>query len=376
MNKQKTYGILSYNYYGNFMNYGSMLQAYALQKVLDKLNIDNVIVDYCTDALSDKNPYYPMKNMQDTSLTARLNCYLSLPAIRRCNNKFKKFWDTQYKKTEEKYNSRNFNNLKLDGYICGSDTIFCIQESEGFDDGFFANYECMKNKPCIAYGASFGDAIFSDGELEILKSRLQNFSSLLLREDTMIEFVRKNVNVLVDEVIDPTLLLEPEEYAQIISKPEKKYIPYVLVYSRRYNREMIEFAERLAQKHNLKVIEISLRAMNMWKHHMAYDAGIEEFLGLVKNAEYVVTNSFHGMVFGLQFSKDLYVFARESAKKKIGVLLEKIGGSHRLLTKIPSGELECEGINYKKVHEILKKERNRSIRLLEKALKDAEERYA
>ena len=192
----------------------------------------------------------------------------------------------------------------------------------------------------------------------------------------MIEFVRKNVNVLVDEVIDPTLLLEPEEYAQIISKPEKKYIPYVLVYSRRYNREMIEFAERLAQKHNLKVIEISLRAMNMWKHHMAYDAGIEEFLGLVKNAEYVVTNSFHGMVFGLQFSKDLYVFARESAKKKIGVLLEKIGGSHRLLTNIPSGELECEGINYKKVHEILKKERNRSIRLLEQALKDAEERYA
>ena len=82
------------------------------------------------------------------------------------------------------------------------------------------------------------------------------------------------------------------------------------------------------------------------------------------------------MVFGLQFSKDLYVFARESAKKKIGALLEKVGARHRLLTNIPSGELEYESINYEKVQEVLKKERNRSIRLLEQALKDAEGKYA
>ena len=74
MKKQKTYGIVSYNYYGNFMNYGSMLQSYALQKTLDKLNINNIIVDYCTDALLDKNPYNPIKHMHDTDFTARLNC--------------------------------------------------------------------------------------------------------------------------------------------------------------------------------------------------------------------------------------------------------------------------------------------------------------
>lgn len=375
MKKQKTYGIVSYNYYGNFMNYGSMLQSYALQKTLDKLNINNIIVDYCTDALLDKNPYNPIKHMHDTDFTARLNCWLSLPAIKKCNKKFERLWNTQYKKTKRKYTSRNFNELQLDGFICGSDTIFCIQESEGFDDGFFANYNCMKDKPCIAYAASFGDAVFSGKELSILRKRLQNFSALLFREDTMLDFVRENANVLVEQVLDPTLLLKPEEYSDITACMKEKRRPYILLYSRRYSKEMTVFADKLARKHNLDVIDISLRAVNMWKHHMAYDAGVEEFLELIKNAEYVVTNSFHGMVFGLQFSKDLYVFGRESAKKKIGVLLEKVGAGHRLLTSVPA-ELEKTAIDYKKVHEVLQKERMRSIELLERAIKNAEELYA
>lgn len=367
MGSNKTYGIVSYNYYGNFMNYGSMLQSYALQKVLDKLGVDNVIVDYCTDALLDKDPDHPTKNMHDKNFISRLNCYLSLPAIRRCNKKFEQFWNTQYKKTEKKYTSANFNELQLDGYVCGSDTIFCIQESEGFDDGFFANYSCMKDKHCVAYAASFGDATFSESESEVLNQRLNNFSSILLREDTMLDYVKEHLNGTVERVIDPTLLLKPEEYKDITGEQPKEE-PYVLVYSRRYNPKMLEYADKLAKKHNLKVIEISLRALNAWKHKMAYDAGIEEFLSLVKNAQYVVTNSFHGMVFGLQFSKDLYVFSRESANNKISDLLETVGAKHRLLTEVPQGDIEKDAIDYARVHQRLAVEREKSIGFLKQVL--------
>ena len=293
-NKSNTFGIISYNIYCNFTNYGSALQSWALSQAINKIpNCKSMLIDYCPDVLKNLDPLNPFANMWDKDEESRRMCELTLPAIRKNYKKFDKFYKTRFDKTKNKYTSENFNNVmvenNIDGFVCGSDTIFCIDEFKGFDDGYYANYPCMKNGYSVAYAASFGDAHFNDDTYRILNDRLNNFKAIGLRENAMVDYVRNNVSIPVEKVIDPTLLLTSKEY-DVLAEDRLIKEKYVLLYARRYNKKMEEYADKIAKENGWKVVEISLRATNADRHQMFYEAGVEEFLSLVKNAEVVVTN--------------------------------------------------------------------------------------
>jgi hypothetical protein len=296
-------------------------------------------------------------------------CELTMPAIRINYEKFDKFYHERFNKTEKKYTSANFNDIiedeKINGFVCGSDTIFCPDEF-GFDDGYYANYDCMKNGFAAAYAASFGDPHFTDETYQILNARLQNFKAFGLRENLMIPYVSEHTSVPVQKVVDPTLLLTSEDYDRIA---EKRIVPekYLLLYARRYNPTMTEYAEKLAKEHGWKIIDISLRATNAERgHQMFYEAGVEEFLSLVKHAEYVVTNSFHGMIFSVQYRRPFVVFSREQCDTKIEELLALFGLSDRML--VNGTESFRDTINYDTVHQNIDAARQESIRFLKSEL--------
>lgn len=369
----KRFGIVSYNIYCNFTNYGSALQSWALQQAADRLGAgrwETVLVDYCPDVLRDKDPRDPIAHMWDTDEESRRMCQLSLPAIQKNADKFDEFYHTRFRKTKRTYTSENFDHVVsdevLDGFICGSDTIFCIDEFGGFENGYYANYPCMKGHS-VAYAASFGDARFTADTFMILRGRLQNFRALGLRESAMLPFVRENVSVPVQRVLDPTLLLTVEDYEPITAGRQEEQ-PYLLLYARRYNAQMSACAEKIAAENGLKIIEISLRAENAGKHRMFYEAGVEEFLSLVKYAECVVTNSYHGMIFSIQFRRPFFVFSREQCSSKITELLELLGLSDRLvITGREQSELE---VSFEAVHTAIQRERERSMRFLSEMLSD------
>lgn len=367
----KYFGVLSCNIHVNFTNYGSALQSWALCKSIDKLGENNwksKLIDYCPERLRNVNTLNPIEIMWDTDEESRKMCELSLPAIRENYYKFDRFYTEEFMRTKKEYNKENFNQIvkdeELSGFVNGSDTIFCIDEF-GFDDGYYANYECMKDGYTVSYAASFGDSKFSDDDLETLNSRLKNFKYIALRENLLLEHVKQNANVPVKKVLDPTLLLKPEEYSPIIAKPQsdKKYI---LLYSRRYNKKMEDYAKAIAEKNNCEIIEISLRATNAEHHRMFYEAGVEEFLSLIKNAEFVVTNSYHGMIFSILFKKEFAVFARDQHGNKIKELLELLKIDNRLFYN--EGSLSLPTINYDNVHSIIEKEREKSIKFLNEEL--------
>lgn len=366
----KKVGIVSYNIYGNFTNYGSALQSWALSKSIEKVSkgkVEPILVDYCPDFFKDKDILNPFKNMWDQSEESLRMCKLTMPAIKVNYEKFMNFFNTQFKKTQLKYTSENFNeiikNENLSGFICGSDTIFCFDEL-GFDDGYFAAYDVMKNKS-IAFAASFGDCDFTENAYKKVDRLLQNFNAIYLRENQMVDYVKSKVNVPVGRVIDPTLLLEPEEY-DIITSDEKPKEKYLLLYSRRYNPEMEKCAIELAKKNNWKIIEISIRATNAEKgHDMRYDAGVEEFLSLVKNAEFVVTNSYHGMIFSIQFKREFVVFSRVFCDTKIDDLLGLVNLKDR---KLITGKENLSDINYNDVHKSLSNLRRAFLDELNKGL--------
>ena len=363
------YGIVTHSKYFNFVNYGSMLQCYALQKTLDKMGVDNTIIDYRNDALLTKDIYHPLKNMKDNRFVSRLGCFLSYPDIKKANRKFEKFWDENYNKTEKKYTSSNFNELQFDGYICGSDTIWDIDESAGFDKGFFADFECMKGKNNISYSPSVGDRPFIEDDRKELTEMLKNFTHISMRETNNSGIADSCTDKTIFKTIDPTLLLDSDEYESIVKEPSVKK-PYILIYSREYNKNMTKFADSLAKKYNLDVIEISLRKQNFYKHKMAYNTGIDEFLGLIKNAEFVITNSYHGAIFSIQFRRELYVFSRDCCSNKINVMLEMAGLSERLTKSAVIPELRKT--DYDAVWRRIKAEREKSFDYLKNALSVAD----
>jgi hypothetical protein len=364
----RKFGIVSYNKYANFTNYGSALQSWALQTVVNKIAKGRwvaVSTDYCPDCLAKFNILNPIENMLDHDEAIRTQCRMTLPAIKINYEKFNYFYEFILKMTKP-MNSQNFCTVMesegIDAFICGSDTIFCIDEF-GFDDGYYANYPCMQGNS-ISYAASFGDSHFTEDTLKTLDCRLKNFKSIAIRESNMVPYVQRKVNVPVQKVIDPTLLLDTSEYDRITSDYREKE-KYLLLYSRRKNDLMQAYAENLASQYGWKIVEISLQAEHAAKHKMFYEAGVDEFLSLVKNAEYVVTNSYHGMIFSVQYRRNFSVFSRQQCDTKITELLDMLGLLSRLFV---TGEELSAPIDYDDVHTRIRKARRESLAFLESSL--------
>lgn len=369
---KKRIGTVSYNMYCNFTNYGSALQTWALHQAIKKVagdTVEPVLVDYCPDILQDKDPLNPFANMWDKDEESQRMCELTMPAIRENYYKFNRFYRERFTRTKGKYTSQNFNAImekeKLDGFVCGSDTIFCIDEF-GFDDGYYANYDCMRGKS-VSYAASFGDSHFTEESYKTLHALLRNFKAIGIRENQMVPYVKSHMEVPVARTIDPTLLLTREDYDVIA---EKRLVEgkYLLLYARRYNSEMEAYAERLAEEKGWQIVEISLRAENAKKPHriMYYAAGVEEFLSLTKYAECVVTNSFHGVIVSAQYGRSFCVFCREQADTKITELLQLFGVSDECMADWNNRNMCSSGGG--SLHECLEKARKNSLDFLKMEL--------
>lgn len=341
-------GTISYNIYCNFTNYGSALQTWALHQAMKELGAYPVLVDYCPDILKDKDPLNPYKNMWDKDEESRKMVERTLPAIRINYEKFDRFYHERFVRTKKSYTSSNFESVmdEVDSFVCGSDTIFCPDEF-GLDDGYYANYPCMRGNS-IAYAPSFGDPHFSIEDYKKLDILLQNFKAFGLREQMMVPYVSEHVSVPVQKVIDPTLLLTQKDY-DTICRERMIEESYLLLYARRYNPRMEAYAEKMAAEKGLKIVDISLRAINAEKgHQMFYEAGVEEFLSLVKHADYIVTNSFHGIIISVQYKKPFVIFSREQCDTKITELLELFQLSDRMLI---DGSEQFAEIDYNSVND-------------------------
>lgn len=369
----KILGTVSYNINCNFTNYGSALQSWALSQAIDRIGKDigvqSKLIDYCPKVLEDCDVLNPFKRMWDTDEESRRMVELTMPAIKENYKKFEDFYTNRFRRTKKKYHDNDFNEVvvdeAIDGFVCGSDTIFCFTEFKGFVEGYYANFDCMSGRS-VAYAASFGDPHFNDDAYNTLNERLKNFKSIGLRENLMLEYVKSHTSIPVQRVVDPTLLLTSQDYEAITAErivPDK----YLLLYSRRYNKKMEAFAEQMAKEKGLKIIEISLRATNAEKGHiMMYEAGVEEFLSLIKNAECIVTNSFHGIIMSVQFRKLFYGFSREQCDNKTRELTELMGLNNRMLV---TGKEVCPDIiDYDEVHLQIEMARNSSFTFLKKEI--------
>jgi hypothetical protein len=353
-------------------NYGAVLQCFGLQKFLSDLGQDVYVIDYRPKYLTEAREY--LRNSPRLFFTKRLRY---LPIVFMDAIKFYKLrtrkWDSFENFISQKLNlypyTNGFDGNALDLCVVGSDQVWNKNITGGdYDPVFFAeNFKCQ----AISYAAStiINDNSNSEG-IEMLKRYLYNFKKISVRE----KHIKEQLNCLCDDlnievVLDPTLLVGPKPFLKLVQTASKKRInePYILIYMVKTDIKLYDYASYLSKKHGLKIIEIANDFNSNNSERKIYDASVEEFLALIYDAKYVVTNSFHGTAFCILFHKIFYAIRQNAhIDDRIEQLLSSVGLLNRFIQY--NDFSEKDDIDFSIVDIKLEKERESSADFLKKSI--------
>lgn len=382
----KKIGIITYFYY---YNYGTMLQGYALQKVMEregKGEYSSEIID-CRFGEKDLSFWYYFK------IRVR-RFFIYFTEIKRVIATFKKRDLTNAKYREENNQKRQrfddfvkqFCSMSevtykqssdlypqppiYDVYVTGSDQTW--SPKVGLRDSLFLGF-APKDKVKAAYAPSIGVAAYSSEEEQYVREHLKEYKFVSCREKHGAEILQKLSPVNVETVLDPTLLMRADEWRAISVKPDvpEKYILCYFIGERMYYRD---FAKQLSKQMNLPLVFIPGSNTDMVsENHMVWQSGPREFLGLIDNAEVVLTDSFHGTIFSINFGKSFYSFIKHEGAKamdnmRIIDILERLGQADRLLTEYSGGDIDYHPVDYTVTSGLLQSERESSERFINKIL--------
>lgn len=291
-------GILTFH---RALNYGALLQAYALKKKLTDLGADAQIVDYRNDLI--ESMYYIKSFKECKGIKEKLHYFLT---HRRDETKAKNF-DSFRKEylglsNLNYYNSNTINKVSsfFDRFITGSDQVW-NPKAHNFDKHFYLDFVSTEKK--FSYAASFGEDIdpVYYNELDLL---LQDYSICSVREKEGENIIHKINSTIVTRVdVDPVYLLSKEEWRKFfnVKKNSKKY---ALVYLFRLTEKTKEMIRNLYDNgYEIYYLGKPLRSPFNFKVKFIGSAGPKEFIELFYNSSYVVTNSFHGTSFSIIFNK-------------------------------------------------------------------------
>ena len=357
-------------------NYGSMLQAYALSAALDKLGCENEYINY--------EPY----NKQNTlaRLIKRIiKSLLVLLHIKKSDETEYSFWSSpEFRNQKELFNQFHRENIPTskikyyrntihktnDIYRCfviGSDQTWSpLLSSNPYSISFlpFVNKESIK----CSYAPSIGTTHISKEYLEVLKGNLTSFTHISCREYANADLLSSYIGIKVEYVLDPTLLLTKQEWLSL-SEPINLPKEYVLCYILGVKDNIYKYASLLAKQKNLPLYIIVTRPEYIRYPNALQDVSVGQFLSLINQASYVVTDSFHGSLFSINMGTNFYAFAKRcqiegmNDNDRIGDFLNVIGIPKRF--KTDKDQYIEEDIDFQIVYKKIEELRNISYRYLE-----------
>lgn len=356
----KKIGILTFH---RALNYGAVLQSYALQKTISSLeNVECDIVDYLSPKItSDYKPFRINKNNLIISIAKSCVMY-----NRRKKRKasFDMFLNNHIKTSEKTYTVDTIVDAKndYDAFVAGSDQVWsprCV----GFDPAYFLTFAEDSQK--YSYAASFAVKTLPNELKEEYTSRLEGFQSYSVRETSGQDLVKELTGKESHVNIDPSLLLKADEWRKIAKPVDKK--PYILVFTANPQISLLDFTDKLSKEKGLPVYYIS-DTPHIRKKGINYIVAptVNEFVGYFMDAEYVITNSFHGTAFSVIFNKNLFVeFKNKSGRNIRSESLLSLLGINR---EIIDGKCEETFIDWKNVNIKLDDEVQKSIDYLKEII--------
>ena len=359
--RYRTVAVMTFHSYNG--NYGSVLQAYALSRVLSILGFRAVFMDY--------NPYRPVKRFRYRLVRLALTMMRTQwRGHRRTVAETMRFKRRHFDSTRVVRDAQDIASLPqiFEYYIAGSDQIWAANSLDG---AFLLSTVASPNK--VSYAPSAVVLDYSNEQKRMLRRELSKFKAISVREQAGKDEMLKYVDSKIAVTLDPTLLLTKKQYADIVCRDnpyaDKKYLLcFYLPSQKLYEKATME----LAEKHGLEVVNISECPNNQFGI-VATGASVELFLRLVKDAEVVLTNSYHGALFSLIFERDFYVLSRHKAKEKnnqntrYSELLGRLKLNDRYVVD-DSLLGVAKKIDYKRVGVEIKRQREKSIDYLRNAI--------
>lgn len=375
----KKIGILTF-YYNN-INYGGLLQAFALQKYLTFLGFDAEQICYDFQSYRKKNIkdyVYLFKNRIIKSKSKNINeTYFSNSTKRY--KKFKQF-EESIPHSKRVYNYRNIRTIKnnYDFFICGSDQIW---NDWGLKDKVIRNFalDFVESENKMSYAASFGTSVVSKSHSDLLKNHILDLSHVTVREENGLDILREMGRLDGRVVVDPVFLLSKKEWSVIAEDPKGLPDNYVCMYFLGDLKDRSSSIYDFFRKNNINTVLFP--HINHYKSGEDIHSGFNcygsptEFIGAIKKAKLVLTDSFHAMVFSLIFNKEFYVIERDTLIKgnnmssRITSLLRQVNLSERLIGVEDLNKIDLyRPIEYEKVNDKLNDIINESKRILSSCL--------
>lgn len=358
-------------------NYGSSLQTLATQNFLKQSGCEAEIIDYYPERYTSVGL---LKRLKYKSRTLERNPILLLAArmiISVSYIKKKIVFDSFLKKyihlTPHTYKSEKEleENIPVaDAYCTGSDQVWNSHWNEGVDRPFYLSF-VSKDKYKFSYAASIGNVKLDKEEVDAVVPMLQQYQHITVRENAGVDVIA-DMGLQAQQVLDPTLLFAEKEWTQYISDRYKKR-NYVVTYNLHHDKRIDGFASALAKKNGLKVYNISYNLHDIIrKGKLKWCPKIEEYLGLIRDAQYVVTDSFHATVFSVLFHTKFIVIYPEQASSRIRSILSLLGLENRGQEDSPEVEQAMAEIDFSKADAVLEIERAKSRDYLKKVLSEIE----
>ncbi|WP_147382965.1 polysaccharide pyruvyl transferase family protein [Parabacteroides sp. TM07-1AC] len=337
-------------------NYGAVLQAYALQTFLSKYkNCEVEIINFKTDKhLRADRLFKPreglLRNLVFVFLT--LLHYCALSKRRKRTHKFKQdFYNLS--QTYSSVDELLSNPPKKDIHVSGSDQVF--NPTSEYMPIYYLQFPKGDSKK-VAYAPSFGISKFTQQQKESIRNFICDFDALSCREVTGANLLSELTGKEIPVVVDPTLLLSSSDWSKIAVQPNIK-VKYIFVYDLNGGNNLIHIAKRIQQVTGYKIICVTGNIAKFYKGcTQVYSAGPCEFVGWFKNAEYVVTDSFHGTMFSLIWGKPFFTYiATMSSATRIYSILSQLGLRDRIVENGKVSEFtynqpqEFQAIDYSRI---------------------------
>lgn len=295
--------------YSGSPNYGAALQLLATYQVFQDMGCDVSVVNYQNQFESQKTGLRFL--LSNVSIKEKLREFISsyiFGVKKNSKNNFSDFYNRM------KYTSKitSIDEMELIGdfdiYCVGSDQVWNPYITNGFDDVFILNSNVPRKK--ISYASSMGSCTASEFSENKFIQSLKNFDYISVREEVAVKYLEKRINKSVKKVVDPTFLLGADgwdKFAECSSSNFAINEKYVLIYALGGDFESNKkVASKIAQMLGVKLYAITLSNRNKGIDRVISNATPFDFVQYIKNASFVVTNSFHGTCFSLMMKVPFY----------------------------------------------------------------------
>ena len=355
-------------------NYGSLLQAMATQRMIESLGAECQIIDYIrTDENyrnAEKTLLNSKKSFNNNFLKRMLYSAIRKPESILAGKRFAKM-RKKYLKTTRLYS--DIEQLEEDKpiadiYMTGSDQVWGPVMNGTFDSAYCLSFTDSSDYR-IAFAASFGRTQFTHEAEDFYKKWLSRYKDIAVREESAVQLLH-SWGIEAKQVLDPTLMLNSEYWSQFTTVIKKKYI---LVYQIHNDKKLDRYAKAVARKYKLQLIRISPSFHQIVRGgKFMFCPDICKFLSYIKNAQCLITDSFHGTAFAINFNTPfIEVLPGETSTRNINIL-QLTGLTNRILQNENDLDAAFKTVDFNYSNQVLEARRKEGIRILFQMLQNEE----